>query len=68
MTGLPLAYEQSYSLVLTSWSTAMDGITWQNFWRAWVNSREWQAAVADVYQEYGLDWPAIQKEWQASLH
>jgi hypothetical protein len=29
--------------------------------------QEWQTAIAEVYHDYGLDWPAIQTEWQASL-
>ena len=29
--------------------------------------KPWQDAIADVYQDYGLDWPAILKEWQASM-
>ena len=29
--------------------------------------QEWTVAVADVYREYGLDWPAIQDEWQAGI-
>ena len=30
--------------------------------------QEWQGAITAVYQEYGLDWPAILKEWQANLN
>jgi hypothetical protein len=29
--------------------------------------KPWQDAIADVYQDYGLDWPAILIEWQASM-
>ncbi len=62
-----LAYEQSYSLV----DFMVDSYGWHNMaelLESLGKQREWLAAVADVYQEYGLDWPAIQKEWQASLH
>jgi len=29
--------------------------------------KPWKNAIADVYQDYGLDWPAILREWQASV-
>jgi len=62
-----LAYEQSYSLV----DFMVDSYGWHNMaelLEGLGKQQEWQAAVADVYQEYGLDWPAIQKEWQAGLN
>ena len=62
-----LAYEQSYSLV----DFMVDSYGWHNMaelLESLGKQQEWQAAVADVYQEYGLDWPAIQSEWQAGLN
>ena len=63
---VPLAYEQSHSLVLFM----IDSYGWHKMaelLESLGKQQEWPAAVADVYQEYGLDWPAIQKEWQAGL-
>jgi tetratricopeptide (TPR) repeat protein len=63
---VPLAYEQSHSLVLFM----VDSYGWHNMAELLERlgrQQEWQAAVAAVYQEYGLDWPAILWEWQANL-
>lgn len=70
-SGLPaarvrLAYEQSHSLAFFM----VDRYGWYNMaelLESLGKQQEWVAAVADVYREYGLDWPAIQNEWQASM-
>jgi len=70
--GLPadkaqLAYEQSYSLV----KYMVDTFGWYKIaelLQRLSKHLDWQAAVADVYSEFGLDWPAILKEWQAGLN
>jgi len=64
---VPLAYEQSYSLVLFM----VDSYGWHNMaelLESLGKQHGWQGAVTAVYQEYGLDWPAILKEWQADLN
>ena len=64
---VPLAYEQSYSLVLFM----VDSYGWHNMvelLESLGKQQEWQGAITAVYQEYGLDWPAILKEWQANLN
>ena len=61
-----LAYEQSHSLV--SFMIAHYG--WHKIpelLESIGKRKPWQDAIADVYQDYGLDWPAILREWQASL-
>ena len=61
-----LAYEQSYSLV----SFMVDRYGWHKIpelLESIGKRKPWQDAIADVYQDYGLDWPAILREWQASL-
>jgi tetratricopeptide (TPR) repeat protein len=71
-SGLPadkvlLAYEQSYSLV----QYMVDTFGWykiSELLQRLGKRQEWQAAVADTYAEFGLDWPAILKEWQAGLN
>ena len=63
---VPLAYEQSYSLVLFM----VDSYGWHNMaelLESLGKQQEWQGAVTSAYREYGLDWPAILKEWQANL-
>jgi tetratricopeptide (TPR) repeat protein len=63
---VPLAYEQSYSLV----SFMVDRYGWHKISELLerVGKRQpWRDAIATVYQDYGLDWPAILREWQASL-
>ena len=62
-----LAYEQSYSLVFF----LIDRFGWhkmKELLERLGKHQAWQAAIAVVYQEYGLDWPAILREWQASLN
>jgi len=64
---VPLAYEQSYSLVLFM----VDSYGWHNMaelLESLGKQQEWQVAVSVAYQEYGLDWPAILKEWQNGLN
>jgi tetratricopeptide (TPR) repeat protein len=61
-----LAYEQSYSLV----SFMVDRYGWHKIpelLESIGKRKPWQDAIADVYQDYGLDWPTILREWQASL-
>lgn len=61
-----LAYEQSYSLV----SFLIDRFGWHKMTELLERLGKRQAlqtAIAAVYHDYGLDWPAILKEWQASL-
>lgn len=61
-----LAYEQSYSLV----SFMVDRYGWHKIpelLKSIGKRKPWKNAIADVYQDYGLDWPAILKEWQASV-
>ncbi len=63
---VPLAYQQSYSLVnfmveRYGWHKIrelLDGLG---------SGRDWRVVIKEVYQDYGLDWPAIRNEWQASL-
>ena len=70
-SGLPsdrvrLGYEQSYSLV----HFMVDRFGWHKMTQLLEllgTRKEWQAAIAEVYRDYGLDWPAILAEWQASL-
>ena len=62
-----LAYEQSYSLVYFM----VDSFGWHKMTELLerLGKRQaWQSAIAAVYQDYGLDWPAILAEWQASLY
>jgi len=61
-----LAYEQSYSLVLFM----VDQFGWHKMTELLerLGKRQaWQRAIAEVYHDYGLDWPAIRSQWQASL-
>jgi len=61
-----LAYEQSYSLV----NFMVDRYGWHKIpelLKSIGKRKPWQDAIADVYQDYGLDWPTILREWQASL-
>ncbi len=61
-----LAYEQSYSLVYFM----VDSFGWHKMTELLERlgkRQEWQSAIAAVYQDYGLDWPAILAEWQAGL-
>jgi tetratricopeptide (TPR) repeat protein len=61
-----LAYEQSYSLV----QYMVDNFGWHKITELLGRlgqRQEWQVAIADVYREYEMDWPAILNEWQAGL-
>lgn len=63
---VPLAYEQSYALV----DFMVESFGWHKMTDLLARigkAQDWQTAVAQVYQDYGLDWPAILDEWQASL-
>lgn len=63
---IALAYEQSYSLA----SFMVESYGWHNMrelLETLGKQLEWSVAVAEVYREYGLDWPAIQNEWQAGI-
>lgn len=64
---VPLAYEQSYSLVYFM----VDSFGWHKMTELLERlgkRQEWRAAIAAVYQDYGLNWPAILAEWQAALN
>ncbi|MDT8444429.1 MAG: peptidase MA family metallohydrolase [Desulfuromonadales bacterium] len=64
--NVPLAYEQSYSLVVF----LVDRFGWhkiKELLERLGQRQEWQTAIAGTYRDYGLDWPAILTEWQASL-
>jgi hypothetical protein len=61
-----LAYEQSYSLV----RFLVESFGWHKISELLERlgkQQQWQIALADVYREYGLDWPAILKEWQLGV-
>ena len=61
-----LAYEQSYSLVYFM----IDRYSWHKMSELLEKiggGQAWHDAVSAVYLDYGLDWPAILVEWQASL-
>ncbi len=61
-----LAYEQSHSLV----SFMVDRYGWHKISELLTSiGRQvpWQEAISDVYQDYGLDWSIILREWQDSL-
>ena len=70
-SGLPadrvaLAYEQSYAMAFFM----VDSYGWHNMaelLESLGKQQEWPVAVAEAYREYGLDWPAIQSEWQATI-
>lgn len=64
---VPLAYEQSFSIV----HFIIDRYGWHKMEDLLIRlgkGQPWQAAFADVYRDYGLDWSAIVKEWQTSLN
>lgn len=64
-TKVLLAYEQSYSLV----HFMVDRFGWHKIselLETLGKRQAWQPAFAAVYKDYGLDWPAILVEWQAS--
>jgi tetratricopeptide (TPR) repeat protein len=61
-----LAYEQSFSVT----SFMVDNYGWhkmKELLESLGRNQAWQSAIASVYIDYGLDWPAIQAEWLASL-
>lgn len=63
---VPLAYEQSYSMV----DFLIDNYGWHklaDLLEKIGKKTPWKEAVAEVYSDYGLDWPTIRTEWQASL-
>jgi tetratricopeptide (TPR) repeat protein len=60
-----LAYEQSASMV----GFLVERFGWHKLGELLAELGrvdEWPVAVAEVYRDYGLDWPAIQTEWRAS--
>jgi tetratricopeptide (TPR) repeat protein len=62
-----LAYEQSYSLAFFM----IDRFGWHKMTElleALGKRQGWASAVTAVYHDYGLDWPAILVEWQASIN
>ena len=62
-----LAYEQSHSLV----HFMVDRFGWHKMTellKRLARRQAWQTAITAVYHDYGLDWPAIRAEWQASLN
>ncbi len=64
---VPLAYEQSYSLV----RFMVDRFGWHEMVKLLklLGERQgWKTAISTVYQDYGLNWPTILIEWQASLN
>lgn len=61
-----IAYEQSYSMVnhmIDNYGLFKMAELLKQIGKA----GDWQASVAFVYEDYGLDWPAILREWQAGL-
>ena len=61
-----LAYEQSCSLV----DYLVDSFGWHKIAELLERlgkHQQWQSAIADVYLDYGLDWPAILAEWGGNL-
>jgi tetratricopeptide (TPR) repeat protein len=63
---VPLAYEQSYSLVYF----LVDRFGWHKITELLESlgkKEDWLSAVNAVYLDYGLDWPAILVEWQAGV-
>lgn len=61
---VPLAYEQSYSLV----DFMVDRFGWHKMaelLQRLGRREDWRESIAFVYRGYGLDWPAIQLEWRA---
>jgi len=61
-----LAYEQSYALV----RFLVERYGWfkvAELLERLGTQKDWRAAVEAVYRDYGLDWPAILREWQAEL-
>ena len=63
---VPLAYQQSFAMV----SFMAERYGWHKITELLEElgkKKEWQKAIADVYEIYGLDWPSIRAEWQASI-
>ena len=63
-----LAYEQSYSLVQFMVEQLWLAQDLRNCCKGSANARNGKRPLPHVYREYGLDWPAILKEWQAGLN
>lgn len=64
--AVPLAYEQSGSLT----GFMVESFGWHKIAELLEElgkGGEWQTVMADVYRDYGMDWPAILGEWQAGL-
>ncbi len=65
-SGAALAYEQSYSLA----QHMVENYGWYKMAELLESvgkNSNWQDSVAVVYEDFGLDWPAILNEWRASL-
>jgi hypothetical protein len=63
---VPLAYEQSHSVA----RHMVDQYGWYKMaelLRSLGENGDWRDSVALVYEDFGLDWPAILNEWRASL-
>lgn len=63
---VPLAYEQSHALVAHlveryGWHTLRELL------QGLAGGMDWYGAVNLAWRNYGMDWPAIFAEWQASL-
>lgn len=63
---VPLAYQQSYSMV----AFMVDRYGWhklRELLQGLSGGAAWQEVIAETYQDYTLDWPAILREWQVSV-
>jgi len=63
---VPLAYEQSHALV----AHLVDRYGWhtlRELLQGLAGGMDWHGAVKLAWRNYGMDWPAILAEWQASL-
>lgn len=63
---VPLAYEQSYVLV----AFLVERFGWHKIaelLQRLGRGQQWPTAFDEVFSDYGLDWPALLEEWQASL-
>ena len=61
------AYEQSFSIVYFM----VESYGWHKITELLLElqkGQEWESAVKIVYNDYGLDWAAMQKEWLKSLN
>ncbi len=64
--SVPLAYEQSHSLV----AHLVDRYGWhtlRELLERLAAGGEWQAAVDAAWRDYGMKWPALLAEWRAGV-